>query len=136
MANDLPLDNELPLGSDLPLDTDEVLARCMGSAALAQRLAASFTSRVNEEIDQLDSLIDANQIQEFARKAHQLRGSAANLSAHPLERLFGAVERLANEDRGSEITPYMTELRHEIDRLNAYCGNLEWEAAVQAFTSK
>jgi HPt (histidine-containing phosphotransfer) domain-containing protein len=115
-----------------PLDTKELLARCMGSAALAQRLVASFTSRTAEEIDQLDRLLKANQIDDFTRKAHQLRGSAANVSAHELKRLFGVVERLGNEDRATEIKQYMIELRREADRLNSYCGELEWEAAAQA----
>jgi len=116
----------------IPLDVDELLARCMGSAALAQRLVMSFLSRTTEEMDELDRLLKANRIDEFTRKSHQLRGSAANISAHQLKRLFSVVERLGNEDRAAEIRPYMIELRREADRLSSYCGELGWEAAVQS----
>src|SRR5205085_4004054 len=85
--------------SNLPIERDELLTRCMGSSALAQRLVASFIARVQDEAPELQRLLEAGQIEALARKAHQLRGSAANISAPKLTSIFDSLERLANQNQ-------------------------------------
>jgi HPt (histidine-containing phosphotransfer) domain-containing protein len=99
----------------------------MGSSALAQRLVASFIARVQDEAPELQRLLEAGQIEALARKAHQLRGSAANISAPRLTGIFDSLERLANESQTAELPRCLNELPSELKRFIAHCGALQWE---------
>jgi HPt (histidine-containing phosphotransfer) domain-containing protein len=126
-----PLSNDCAPG-DLPFDPGELLTRCMGSAALAQKLVTSFVTRVNDETAELERLLNTNQIEDFARKAHQLRGAAANISAHTLKRLFEGLERMGNDSRTADLPRCLSDVRRERDRFIAFCETLQWESAAVA----
>jgi HPt (histidine-containing phosphotransfer) domain-containing protein len=87
----------------------------------------SFIARVHEEAPELQRLLEAGQIEALARIAHQLRGSAANISAPKLTSIFDSLERLANENQSAGLPRCLAELPTELERFIGYCGSLQWE---------
>lgn len=81
---------------------DELLDRCLGNLAFAERILASFEQRVAPDLAEIEAALDADDHARAARLAHQLRGSAANASAGPIEALCGELEQFARrEDLGA-----------------------------------
>lgn len=77
---------------------DELLERCLGNLAFAERILASFTQRVEPELAQIEGALDANDGPLAARLAHQLRGSAANAAARSIEALCCEIEQAARRN--------------------------------------
>jgi HPt (histidine-containing phosphotransfer) domain-containing protein len=125
--------DSLPKADDgVPLDMPELLERCMGSAALAQRLVTSFRSRMEEAAAALECAIRDQDADTLAKVAHQLKGSAANISAASLQRLLGQLEELAGDGRIEEASESMTQVRRALDKFNAYCANLPPQISAQS----
>jgi HPt (histidine-containing phosphotransfer) domain-containing protein len=74
---------------------DELLERCLGNLALAERILTSFEQRVEPDLMEIEAALDAGDAARAARLAHQLRGSAANASAGAIESLCGELEKFA-----------------------------------------
>src|SRR6187551_2763501 len=87
-----------PAGEEQPLDMGELVERCLGSAELAQRLVTSFRQRMSDALT-------------AAKVAHQLKGSAANVSAAPLRRLLARIEQRARDNQIEETRDTLLELR-------------------------
>jgi HPt (histidine-containing phosphotransfer) domain-containing protein len=76
----------------------ELLERCLGNMAFAQRILKNFETRMTADLAEIDAALLAQDGQRAARLAHQLRGSAANAAAGSIEALSGEIERLAKAD--------------------------------------
>jgi HPt (histidine-containing phosphotransfer) domain-containing protein len=103
----------------------ELVERCLGSAELAQRLVTSFRQRMSDALTDLERAVQAGDAPTAAKVAHQLKGSAANVSAAPLRRLLARIEQRARDNQIEETRDTLLELRSELDQLNVYCDGLE-----------
>jgi HPt (histidine-containing phosphotransfer) domain-containing protein len=101
----------IPCASPLPgIAFDELLERCLGNMAFAQRILENFEARMTTDLAEIDAALLAQDGQRAARLAHQLRGSAANAAAGKIEALSGEIERLAKQND-------LTKARAELARL-------------------
>jgi len=99
-----------------PFDKAELLRRCLGNEDLLRNLVGRFTERIVAELCEASSLGDGD-TRKLAAFAHRLKGLAANLAAHPLERRAAELERLALDHDGARIALCMKELVLEVERF-------------------
>ena len=71
--------------SNAPLDEAELRERCLGNAQLVQRILEQIEPALGPTFAEIDSAISRNDMTRLAAAAHQLKGTAANVGAAPLE---------------------------------------------------
>ena len=74
-------------------DLDGALARVGGNRPLLEKLLQKFAEKFGHAADELEHLMRANRNREAAALLHQMRGSAGNLGAVPLQEAAGRLER-------------------------------------------
>ena len=65
--------------------------------ALLARLIRSFLGKTPPGVDRLGDLLRTGDPADIREQAHSLKGSASNLGANPLARIFADIEHLARE---------------------------------------
>lgn len=108
-------------GAAMPLDFPQLVKRCMGNVALAERLLSNFEQRFEGELSRLRDGMQAHDSQLVARVAHQLKGAAANLAACRLQQVSAEIEQRGRADRWDEIDSLLDQLRDEWHRFTEYC---------------
>jgi HPt (histidine-containing phosphotransfer) domain-containing protein len=104
-------------GAGAPLDFQQLLNRCLGNVALAERLLSNFGKRFEADLSQLQHGLQANDSQQVARVAHQLKGAAANLAAVRLQRISAEIEHCGRADCLHEVDDLLAQLRGEWERF-------------------
>ncbi|MDX1944215.1 MAG: Hpt domain-containing protein [Pirellulaceae bacterium] len=79
-------------GANVPLDMNQLVYRCLGRIELAERLLASFESRFPDTLAQIEECRFTEDRENLARLVHQLKGSAANVSAPALHGVAMRIE--------------------------------------------
>ena len=95
-----------------PIAYDELAARCLERIDFIERVLHSFSSRFAEDLEQLEREIQAEDGQAVARLAHRMKGACGNTAAHELHHHVSRIERLAREDRLTEIPPCLDGIQH------------------------
>ena len=96
-------------------NTEALCQRCLGNVDLIEKVLNQFQADANGLLDQLATLVEANDPGEVAKLAHLLKGMAANLSANELQQAACGLESLAREarlDAGGEV---LAQLRSEVE---------------------
>jgi HPt (histidine-containing phosphotransfer) domain-containing protein len=104
----------------MPLDFPQLVKRCLGNVALAERLLSNFEQRFETELSRLRDGMQAQNSQLVARVAHQLKGAAANLAAGGLQQISAEIEQRGRADRWDEVDALLVQLRHEWHRFTEY----------------
>jgi HPt (histidine-containing phosphotransfer) domain-containing protein len=104
----------------VPLDLAQLLHRCMGNLALAERLLASFEKRLTNDVSAISKSMAEQNSAALVRTAHQLKGASANMSAPGLQRAAAAIEDLGRQNRLGELAAELEQLRHECQRFITY----------------
>src|SRR5687767_10019565 len=86
-------------GAAQPLDFAQLVHRCMGRIELAERLLASFESRFPVDLSQVEQCVREGDATKLARLVHQLKGSAANVSAPELHAVMSRMEEAVRADQ-------------------------------------
>lgn len=86
-----------------PIAYDELAARCMEKIDFIERVLNSFSSRFAEDLHHLEQEIESRDNQAVARLAHRMKGACSNTAAHELHSYVSRIERLARDDRLTEV---------------------------------
>jgi HPt (histidine-containing phosphotransfer) domain-containing protein len=99
------------------LNLDALLHRCMGNIDLVQRVLEKFQQRVPEELAEIEKEMLAGNIEQVARTAHRLKGSAATVSAEGLATAAAEIEDAGRQGRAADIPACIGRLRAEWKKL-------------------
>ena len=87
--------SELPEPDDAVLDMDELRERCMGDAPFIDELLKIFIKKARCNVTRISESIAAGQVDDLARAAHELKGSAGNVAAIRLSQAVAELETAA-----------------------------------------
>lgn len=79
------------------LSRSELLERCLGNVELAERILLRFRVGLEESLLQLQALVAAADLTGVSRRAHRLRGEAANVGAQRISEQASWLEQVAAE---------------------------------------
>jgi HPt (histidine-containing phosphotransfer) domain-containing protein len=77
------------------INLQQLVDRCLGNLALADRLIATFSQGLDEAVVQLQIAIEEQDMKTTALLAHRLKGEAANLGSQRLHRHAAELEDAA-----------------------------------------
>jgi HPt (histidine-containing phosphotransfer) domain-containing protein len=106
-----------PLDADKAINVDELLARCMGNAEIAQRILLKFQERFGLDLEELEQALRGQDSEAITQAAHRMKGASANVAAPRIYKLVSEIEQLGRNERISEIPPEFARLRTEWKRL-------------------
>jgi Amt family ammonium transporter len=107
-----------PIGA--PLDLDELLERCLGNAAVAEKVLRKFCERAPEQLAQLQRALCESDLATVARTAHLLKGIAGNLATHSVAELAVLLEEAAlqsNYERSQSLAGQLSDAITEIQTV-------------------
>jgi HPt (histidine-containing phosphotransfer) domain-containing protein len=104
------------LGVEKPLDREELVRRCLGRIELAERLLKSFESRFPEDLSRIEECLLAGDSTELTRLVHQLKGSAANVSAPELHMVMTRMEQAVRGQQHEAAHICLAEVHRAWDR--------------------
>jgi HPt (histidine-containing phosphotransfer) domain-containing protein len=99
-------DSEIPVVDSTALER----LRKLGGDSLVHRMIELFCSHAAAKVEEARECLKRHDLQNFGRAVHSLRSSAGNVGASLLFDLSGRLERLATENKDSEIRPLFPEL--------------------------
>jgi len=99
-------------GSEV-VNYQELVQRCLGNLALAERLLAKFQDRFEADLKELEKLVLARRGGEVAQVAHRMKGAAASMSASRLRELAARIEALGRADHNEDAISCLEQLRRE-----------------------
>ena len=123
------LDYELSLTSELKesiptsagekkiLDWDSIVERLDGDEDFAYEIIQEALNANPQYIEDLKSLLAADQTESLVLLAHSMKGVYANISAHSLRDLAYEIELLARGKKLNDIYPLIQKLEKEFERL-------------------
>ncbi|SFI29915.1 Hpt domain-containing protein [Planctomicrobium piriforme] len=94
-------DDLLAVVAEPSLDLPQLLARCLGNLALANRLIQALQGSVTQLQQQLQQAVANSDLAQTALLAHRLRGEAANLGA---ARIRDAAAQLESAGRSGDLS--------------------------------
>jgi HPt (histidine-containing phosphotransfer) domain-containing protein len=108
-----------------PLDWDLLVRRCLGRLDLAERLLKSFESRFPEDLERIEDCLGSGDPVELARLVHQLKGSAANISAPDLYDIMSRLELAVRAEQRDAAWACVAEAHQAWDRyLEFQCSSI------------
>ncbi|MGV8118453.1 MAG: response regulator [Candidatus Xenobiia bacterium LiM19] len=123
------LDYELSLTSELKesiptstgekkiLDWDSIVERLDGDEDFAHEIIQETLNANPQYIEDLKSLLAADQAESLVLLAHSMKGVYANISAHSLRDLAYEIELLARGKKLNDIYPLIQKLEKEFEKL-------------------
>ena len=101
------------------LDLPQLVERCMGDLAFAERCLTKFRQQLNADVERLEESVQAGDSFEAARIAHLIKGAAATVAASPLAETASAVENAARQgySRDADLLTATTNLVEEVRRF-------------------
>ncbi|MCL2701195.1 MAG: response regulator [Phycisphaerae bacterium] len=103
-----PAPGDIHAGDDTPFDLPAALKRCMNNQEFLDRLLAKFAAKLENDVAELVTHVQAANPQKVAFIAHTIKGSAANLSAEALREAAMALED-AGKKNDFEIIPALAD---------------------------
>jgi len=95
------------------LNFEELVQRCLGNLALAERLLTKFQDRFETDLMELEKVVLAGRGGEIAQVAHRMKGAAASMAASRLKELSARIEDLGRTDHGEDAVSCLEQLRRE-----------------------
>jgi len=102
-----------------PVDIQDLYERCLKNVDFAQRILAKFQERIGSDLTTLTDALAADKLDEAAKLAHSLKGSAANLSATAVRMLAAEIEHLCRSGQG-DLSVALPRLQTEVTRCLEY----------------
>lgn len=103
-----------------PIDLDLLVRRCMGRIELVDRLLSSFEDRFPKEVAQIEQCLDAGDAESVTRLAHQLKGTAANVSAPSMHAIASKMEESAKSRQLEDVATCLSEIWKAWDRFTEF----------------
>jgi HPt (histidine-containing phosphotransfer) domain-containing protein len=111
------MNREVPDQGTRVFDREELVTRCLGNLAFAERILAKFQSRVDVDITELEQAVLAEDVEAVARVAHRLKGASASAAAYRLQERAARLEQSARQSSLAEIPAQFAQLRCEWSRF-------------------
>jgi len=106
------------VGSDEGLvDMDTLRSRCLGNAALLERVLQAFTVQLEADMKQLQQAFSTGDTDTCARLSHRIKGMAANVEARSLSRHAATAEQCARDNSLSEFSKQLSRMQQDRHRL-------------------
>jgi two-component system, cell cycle response regulator DivK len=93
--------------------------RNLGGDSLVRRMIELFCSHTSAKVEEARECLKRDDLQNFGRAVHSLRSSAGNVGASLLFELAGRLERLAIENKDSEVRLLFPELERALQQAAA-----------------
>jgi HPt (histidine-containing phosphotransfer) domain-containing protein len=106
--------------ADSPVDVPALLNRCMGNAELVAKVLERFESQARITLEKLQSSVAEADCDSFARLAHTLKGSAANLSAEGVREAAWQLEDMGRQRQLQHAKSQLIRLQEQIDLCLQY----------------
>jgi HPt (histidine-containing phosphotransfer) domain-containing protein len=105
---------------DLPVfQLDQLLGRCMGNGALAKKVVNALVATLPDDCVAMDQLAQTQQWEALARRAHRLKGAAANVGATAISHTASDIETASREKEPKRLGSLLNELQTGAARLQA-----------------
>lgn len=98
---------------------DELLERCMGNQAFAQRVLDRFRERFADDLEELERQLNSGDAMQASKLAHRLKGAAANVSAESLSQLAADIEACSRQGQLEQAESPLRELLDSWPRVTA-----------------
>jgi len=123
-------EEEVPMApTSTVLDFESLLKRCLGKRDLAEKLVAKLQSRLPEDLNEIEEVVEKGDAERLAALAHRLKGAAANLAADPLRHAAAALETMG---RGGNLDGVQTGLKRLKEEGQRFLENASQLAADPA----
>jgi len=99
-----------PAPSPVMLDFNEALSTFMGEKEILLDTLAEFVRRVDIQLNQMQSLLDAGDYATLRREAHSIKGGSWNLAIKKFGDAAGRLEISAKENNATASDEYLKEL--------------------------
>lgn len=109
-----------PLPATAVVDLPSLLNRCMGNHDLAAKLVSRFQKQLVGSIDQMKAKLAEGNHNEVATLAHELKGSAANVSAERVRQLAKRLESSVREGDMKDAQSCLAQLHSEAQIFEQY----------------
>jgi HPt (histidine-containing phosphotransfer) domain-containing protein len=103
-----------------PLALGDFLERCMGNSTIAALVLDKFEKQLHADMPALETHLARRDVDQIARAAHALKGSAGAAAAAELQGVAERVEGFARQRQIESIRQSLSELRTEVERCLAY----------------
>ncbi len=113
-------DGKGPADKGLPIDMEAALKRAMGDSAFLEELIVHFIENLPDEIKALNDALDRKDAPGIAKRAHTIKGSAANLSADGIAKAAFELEQMGRTGNLANGQKIIDDLKDELSRLEEY----------------
>jgi len=113
------------MSSDDPIDLAMVMERCLNDRGFVRELLEIFQKQAEVELPRLRDAGESGDMSQLCGLAHKLKGSAANVSAFSLNRLFTELEKVAREGPANRVAGLISEVESEIRRCGQFIAEIE-----------
>lgn len=86
------------VGVEVVWNREAVLGRLLGDKALAESICEGFLDDLPGQIDQLSDFCKSGDVAGMERRAHSIKGAAANVGAESLQAIAASLEQAAREN--------------------------------------
>jgi HPt (histidine-containing phosphotransfer) domain-containing protein len=117
MASSLPIEVDGVDTSGQVLDLQQLLGRCLGNLALAERCLVRFEQKLRADLEEVERAVDSQDYAALTQVAHRVKGSAATVSAISLANAAAALEDFARARDAADATAIIAQFRKEVTRF-------------------
>lgn len=110
------------------LDIAEALNRAMGDAEFLKMMMEELQRTIPPTLATLQSAIDANDMENLSREAHQFKGAAANLGAKALAAVALELEMIGKSGSPEGAADRFRQLQSASEVLNRRIEGIDWSA--------
>jgi Amt family ammonium transporter len=107
-----------------PVDMAAFLERCLGNPQVAFRVLDVFSIQAKEELARLQRALADGDLEQLARLAHSLKGSASNISADNVRNAARELEKFAVAGETEPLAAKLGELKTELDRCISFIADV------------
>ncbi len=104
-------------------DEDGFMKRIMNNENIANKLIGLFKTDTPKTIDELESAINENKVEEAGLLAHKLKGSVANLGGIELADLAKSIEQAGKSEKLEEVKELWPQVRPQYNKLLDHIDN-------------
>ena len=102
------------------ININGLLERCMGDAQFAARILTKFAERALDDVEGIAASISHGDADQTAKKAHALKGAAANLCAEQVRLLASQLETAGRDGDVSNVSTVISQLKAAVQDCVAY----------------
>jgi len=103
-----------------PIDFEDLFDRVSDNRDFAGKMLSGFFETWTERFDLLDSLLHEEKYDEFADRAHQLKGILGNLAIHKAFDLLKSIHEEARLKNSKKLVKLLAALKKELMRAQLF----------------